>query len=51
MFLLIPGSNTYYAAVYGHKNYHDARLTVDGPNLEKVELDRGDSVIHDDGDV
>ena len=47
----ILDSNTFYAAVYAHKSYHDARLTIDGPNLQNVTLDLGDSCIHDDGCV
>jgi hypothetical protein len=45
------GSNTFYAAVYAHKKYHDAVLTVNGPNFMNAELDTRDSLIHDDGDV
>ena len=44
-------SNIFYLAVYAYKDYHDAKLKVDGPNLETVEYDRGDSHIQDEDDV
>ena len=48
---IFSDSNIFYAAVYAHKSYHDAKLKVDGPNLETVEYDRGDSHIQDEDDV
>ena len=45
------GLDSFYLAVHAHKSYHDGVLKVDGPNFMTIELDRGDSVIHDDGDV
>ena len=45
------GLDSFYLAVHAHKSYHDGVLKVDGPNFMDIELDRGDSVIHDDGDV
>ena len=48
---IFSDSNIFYAAVYAHKSYHDAKLKVDGPNLETVEYDRGDSHIQNEDDV
>ena len=45
------GSNQFYLTVHAHKNYHDGTLKIDGQNFKEASLDRGDSIIHDDGDV
>ena len=44
-------SNIFYVAVYACKDYHDAKLKVDGPNLDSVKYDRGNSHIQDEDDV
>ena len=48
---IFSDSNIFYAAVYAYKDYHDARLKVNGPNLESVQYDRGNSHIQAEDDV